>query len=198
MISCDECQKKIVAVFDNEGGEGDEELISAHLKQCHNCRAFQGDMVRIRQQFVSVPMPTPPLHVGRQIMQIAQADRQQSEYSQDAKSARRQPFLVRFPRLASAGGIAAMFLIAASWLVCFILAREVGDLRQELEVARQDGAVAQAEKQVQEAREREQKAIAALYFRMQELEERIDRSPSARTTFLPAQLKGPSDGPGEM
>jgi len=155
-------------------------------------------MVRLRQQFVSVPMPSPPPQLGRQIMRIAQADRQQSKNLQDSNSVRRQPLSVRFRRLVWASGLAALFLIVLSCLACFVLAKENVSLRQELEAARQEVAVAQAEKQVKEAREREQKAIAALYFRMQELEERIDRSPSATTTFLPAELNGPSDRPGEM
>ena len=49
MISCDECQKKMVALFDNEGSEGDDALMSTHLKDCPECRAFREDMVRIRR-----------------------------------------------------------------------------------------------------------------------------------------------------
>jgi hypothetical protein len=54
-------------------------------------------------------------------------------------------------------------------------------------------AVAQAEQQLKEDQERQQKAISALYFRMQELEERIDDFSSPRTTFFPAEQNVLSD-----
>jgi hypothetical protein len=51
-------------------------------------------------------------------------------------------------------------------------------------------AVAQEEKQLEEDRQREQKAITALYLRMAELEGRVDEFSSPRTTFLPTELNG--------
>jgi hypothetical protein len=45
--------------------------------------------------------------------------------------------------------------------------------------------VARAEEQLKEDRQREQRAITALYLRMAELEERVGRSSSPRVTFLP-------------
>jgi len=41
-----------------------------------------------------------------------------------------------------AGGLAAAFLIISSWLVCFVLSREVADLRHELELAQRNVAIA--------------------------------------------------------
>jgi len=79
MISCEECQKKLVAIFDNEGCDGDEELTNAHLRDCPACRAFQEDMVKIRQQFVSVPVPSLSPTVAQELIPAAQADRQQSK-----------------------------------------------------------------------------------------------------------------------
>jgi predicted anti-sigma-YlaC factor YlaD len=198
MISCDECQKRIVAVFDNEGGQGDEKLVSVHVEQCPKCRAFQEDMVTLRQQFVSVPVPTTPPQVGRQLMEIAQADRRQSKNLRDTNSERRQPLLARFPRLAWAGGLAALFLVTISWLACFALAKEAASLRRQLRLAKQDSALVRQEQQRKEAQEREQKAIAALFFRMQELEERVDRFSSPKTTLLPAEQNGLFNGPGQM
>ncbi|MGD8501794.1 MAG: zf-HC2 domain-containing protein [Phycisphaerales bacterium] len=193
MISCDECQKKIVAVFDNEANKGDEELIGVHLKDCPECRAFQGDMVRIRHQFVSVPMPSLSPAVGQELMQVAQTDSLRSKSLGCDESGKRQPLLLRFPRLTWAAGLAGVFLIVISWLACFNLARKVKVLRQELQTARRDIAVAQAEQQLKEDRERQQKAISALYFRMQELEDQVNQFSSPRTNFLPTQLNGLSD-----
>jgi uncharacterized protein YhaN len=99
--------------------------------------------------------------------------------------------LLRFPRLAWASGVAAALLLVSSWLACYALTQKVGDLkqqlqasRQELAVARQDLAVARAEEQRKEDRDREQKAITALYLRMAELEERVERSSSPRMAFF--------------
>ncbi len=193
MISCDECQKKLVAVFDNEANEADEGTVWGHLKDCHQCRAFHKDMVRLRQQFVSVPVPGLPAAVGQELIQVAQADSLRSKSLRRDKGVNRQPLFVRFPRLRWACSLAGLFLIVISWLTCFTLAKETTSLRQELQAARQEIAVARAEKQVKEAQERQQKAISALYFRMQELEKRIDRSPSPRSAFFPTELNGLSD-----
>jgi hypothetical protein len=97
---------------------------------------------------------------------------------------------VRFRRLAWAGGLAASFLIIASCLTCFILAGRVHDLKQKLQVAQQDLAVVNMEKQLTEARERQEKTTLALYLRMQELEERFDRGQSGRPVFSPANRNG--------
>lgn len=198
MISCDECQKKIVAVLDNEGNETDERTVSVHVKDCAECRAFQEDMVKIRQEFVSAAVPSPPAAMGQELMRQVEADQQRDEKLRPARSISRKPIWLRFPQLAWASGVAALFLIVASWLLCFVLARKVVDLRHELQVARQETAVAQAESQLKDAQERQQKAISALYFRMAELEERIDGSASPRTAFFRAELNGLSDRPGQM
>jgi len=187
MISCDECQKKLVAVFDNEASEAEHKLISAHLKDCSQCRAFYEDMVRIRQQFVSVNVSTLPAAVEQELMRVAEADCLSSGASRSKKRPIREPVWLRFPRLAWACSIAALLIIALSALVCFILGREVVDLRGELAVARQDLVVARAEEQREDDRQREQRAITALYLRMAELEERVERFSSPRMTFLPTQ-----------
>ncbi len=192
MISCDECQKKFVAAFDKEGREEDEQLISSHLRDCRQCRTFYQDMVRFRQQFVSVPMPGLPPTVGQELMRMAQADSLRSNRGGHDKNGSRQPFLLRFPHLTWAGGLVAALLLVSSWLASYALTKRVVDLkqqlqasRQELAVARHDLAVARAEEQLKEDRAREQRAITALYLRMAELEERVERFSSPRVTFLP-------------
>lgn len=199
MISCGQCQEKIVAVFDNEGSQDDRELTSAHLKDCPQCRAFHQDMVKVRQLYFVATAAGEPATIGQDFMRTVEADARRSKKLSCEKHTRgRALFFGKLPRLAWAAGAAAVFLIAASWLLSFSLAREIGDMRQELHAARQEVAAAQAERQLKEAQEREQKAIAALFFRMQELEERVDRFSSPRTTLLPAEQNGLSNGPGQM
>ena len=48
----------------------------------------------------------------------------------------------RLPRLVWAGGLAAAFLIIVSSLACFVLSRDVADLRHKLELAQRDVAIA--------------------------------------------------------
>jgi len=48
------------------------------------------------------------------------------------------PLWGRFPLLFYAGSLAAAFLIISSLVACFLLSREINDLRDKLELARQD------------------------------------------------------------
>ena len=205
MISCEQCQKKLVAIFDNEGCDGDEELTNAHLRDCPTCRAFQEDMVRLRQRFTSVTVPGLSAAVENELMQAVQADSLRRENRFDDNRSKNQPMLLRLPRATWITGLAGLLLLIVSLLACYTLGKEVSDLkgrletsRQELAAVRQDLAVAQAAKQLEEEREREQKAISALYFRMQELEQRFDRYYSPRTTLLPAEQNRRSGRPGDM
>jgi uncharacterized protein YhaN len=205
MISCEECQNKLVVVFDNEGSESDEELTKAHLSDCPACRAFREDMVRIRKRFISAAVPYSSEAAKKQLMQVVHADSLRGDNRLGDNRAQNPPLLLRFPRLAWIAGLAALFLIIVSWLACYTLGKEVSDLRsrletscQELAAVRHDLAVAQAVKKREEDRQKEQKAISALYFRMQELEERFDRYSSPRTTFLPAEQNRRSGVHGDM
>jgi len=51
----------------------------------------------------------------------------------------------RLPRLVWAGGLVAALLIIVSSLACFVLSRDVADLRHKLELARRDVAIAPAD-----------------------------------------------------
>ncbi|MHC4154046.1 MAG: hypothetical protein ACYST6_03840 [Planctomycetota bacterium] len=53
--------------------------------------------------------------------------------------------LNRFPRSRWAGGLAAALLIISSWIACFVLSREVAELRDELELAHRDAAIARTD-----------------------------------------------------
>jgi len=191
MISCDEYQKKMVAVLDNEGSEEDERLLSAHLKDCHECRAFYDGMVSTRQLFSIATATKATVTIGQDFLRTVEADALRSKKLSGKKHIRsRALFWDKLPRLAWAGGLAAALLVIVSWLACYSLTKEVADLRGQLQAAQQHLAVAQAEKQLEEDQEREQKAITALYLRMAELEERVDRFSSPRTAFFPTELNG--------
>ena len=191
MISCDEYQKKMVAVLDNEGSEEDERLLSAHLADCPECRAFYDGMVSTRQLFSIATATKATVTIGQDFMRTVEADALRSKKLSGKKPIRsRVLFWHKLPRVAWAGGLAAALLIIVSWLACYSLTREVADLRGQLQAAQQHLAVAQEEKQLEEDRQREQKAITALYLRMAELEERVDRFSSPRTAFFPTELNG--------
>ncbi len=51
----------------------------------------------------------------------------------------------RLPRLMWAGGLAAAFLIIVSSLACFVLSRDVADLKHKLELAQRDVAIARTD-----------------------------------------------------
>ena len=51
----------------------------------------------------------------------------------------------RLPRLVWAGALAAAFLIIVSSLACFVLSRDVADLKHELELARHDAATVETD-----------------------------------------------------
>lgn len=199
MISCDEYQKKMVAVLDNEGSEEDERLLSAHLKDCPECRAFYDGMVSTRQLFSIATATKATVTIGQDFLRTVEADALRSKKLSGKKHIRsRALFWDKLPRVAWAGGLVAALLIAVSWLACYTLTREVADLRGQLQDAQQHLAVAQAEKQLEEDRQREQKAITALYLRMAELEERVDRFSSPRTAFFPTELNGLYDRRGDL
>jgi len=194
MISCDEYQKKMVAVLDNEGSEEDERLLSAHLADCPECRAFYDGMVSTRQLFSIATATKAAVTIGKDFLRTVEADAQRSKKLSGKKHIRSSAlFWDKLPRLAWAGGLAAALLVIVSWLACYSLTKEVADLKGQLQVAQQHLAVARAEKQLEEDRQREQKAITALYLRMAELEERVERFSSPRTVFLPTELNGLSE-----
>lgn len=198
MISCDDYQKKMVAVLDNENSEEDQKLVFCHLADCHECRAFYNELISTRQLYSIATAMKEPLTIGRDFMRTVENNTIRSKKFSDEKAIRsRTLFRSKFPRLVWAGRAAAAFLLVTSWLTCYSLVREVVDVRGRLQAANQDLAVVRAEKQFEEDREREQKAITALYLRMAELESRVDQYSSPRAAFLSTDqyklLNGESD-----
>jgi len=177
MTSCDEYQTGIVALFDNEAGDEDLRLAAGHLQDCAACRAFCLDLIRIRRTLASASTPS-----------LSPAARQTVLNSiRDAQSIRSEsrtkggPRLLRFGRL---GRWAAVLAIALLSIACLALGRTAKDLRTRLGAAEQQVAAIHEQTELAESEERQQKAISALYFRMAELEDRVNRgSPSQRTSF---------------
>jgi hypothetical protein len=136
MLSCDECQTKMVVVFDGEGNEGDENLISVHLKQCPDCRAFREDMLGIASEFESIPIATMPASPGLRLPDQPGRIPSQRESFRPRGNTGRMPSQPGFRRLAWVGGMAGLLVLVFACISCFILAREVVSLRRELKVAR--------------------------------------------------------------
>ena len=204
MTTCKECQKKIAAVFDNEGTEADMELITVHLKECTECRAFRLDMENLRQKFISLNIPESLGEVKKELMQIVQADSQRSENSRGKNKIKSQVLSLNNHRSTWITGLAASFLIIISLLTFYIQTKKITDLENQLEVSRQelmivqqDLAVAKAEKRREEDLKREQNAISALYFRMQELEDRFEKYSSPTRTFRQAEGYWPTETYGD-
>jgi hypothetical protein len=145
MISCEDCQQKIVLRFDNEAHEGDDRLIAVHLQSCPGCRAFHADMAKLRQALVSAPVPAVSLELPKDRMQNFDAKGLRNTGPDIEKRAGNEGLEVGFRRWAWAAGLAAGLLIVVSGLGCFVLSGKVTDLKHELKLARRDIALAQQE-----------------------------------------------------
>jgi hypothetical protein len=188
MISCDDCQKKMVAVLDNESSAEDVKLVFGHLSDCAACRTIYNELISTRQLFSISAAMKEPVIIGHEFMRTVEAETQKSRKFSGEKIMRTRTLSRnKLSRVMWAGGAAAALLIVASCLACYSLSREVADVRGRLQAANQDLAVVRAEKQIEEDRQKEQKVITALYLRMAELESRVERYSSPRTTFLPAE-----------
>lgn len=110
----------------------------------------------------------------------SQAGHPQNRSLRSHKHVNREPLMVGFPRLVWAFSIAALFLIAVSCTACFLLARENRMLRQDLQLARQEIAMNNRQRQIVEAQNNQQQAISTLHLRVRELEQHIQRGISPR------------------
>jgi hypothetical protein len=198
MISCNECQKKIAAVYDNEGNEVDERLISAHLEHCPECQSFRLDMIRIRQVLISDPAPPVLLELTQETIQELEAKGNQTKRAGCREEAIPKSQPARYRRFAWIGGLAAAFLIISSLIGCLLLTRKVGILQRKLRISQESLAIAQAEGQSRDERDRQQRAIAALFLRMAELEDRVESVSPPRVTVLPTGQNEFPDRPGEL
>jgi anti-sigma factor RsiW len=138
MITCDDCQQKIAAVFDNEGSEDDENLISIHIEHCHDCQTFRAEIIEMKKALISAPVPSVSIELPKEFSHESHSGK-----SNIVRSNTHLP--VRFRRLLWAGGLAAAFLFILSWLACVVLSRKVADLRDELMLARHDADIARTD-----------------------------------------------------
>ena len=181
MTSCDEYQTRMVALFDSEAGDDDLRLVAGHLQDCPECRAFYLDLITIRRAGVTAPMPSLSPGIRQAVLgriKTDQADRTES-------SAKDRSGWLRFGQL---GRWAAVLVIGSLLITCFALGRTAKDLRLKLGAAEQQVAAIHEQAKLAESQERQQKAISALYFRMAELEERVNRSSPAQRASFPAQV----------
>jgi anti-sigma factor RsiW len=177
MTSCDEYQRRIVALFDNEAKDEDLRSVAGHLQDCPECRAFCLELVGIRRALVSASTPSLSPAARQEILDNIKADQSNRRESRGGNCAR----LLHLGRL---GRWAAVLVISLLSIVCFALGRTAKDLRLKLGAAEQQVAAIHEQAKLTESQERQQKAISALYFRMAELEERVNRSsPSQRASF---------------
>ena len=162
MTSCDEYQAGIVALFDNEAGDEDLRLAAGHLQDCSECRAFYMDLVGIRRTLTTAPVPNISPAAREAVLDGIKAGR----------SRRRVDAWVKNPPYRWA----AVLVIGLLLIACVALGKTARDLRTRLGAAERQVAAIHEQARLAESEERQQKAISALYFRMAELERRIDRS----------------------
>jgi hypothetical protein len=176
MTSCDKCQAGIVALFDNEAGDEELRLVAGHLQDWADCRAVCLELVGIRRALATASMPNLSPAARQAVLDGVKAD--ESDREQHAKSGKRLWTIARLGRWAAVLVIGLLLILCVGWN------REARYLRNRLQAAEQQVVSIRAEDLVKEAQEKQQKAISALYFRMAELEERVNRgSPSQRTSF---------------
>jgi len=177
MISCDNYQATIVALFDNQAKDDDFRVVAGHLQDCSECRAFCRELIAIRRTVTSASLPS-----------LSPAARQEVLDSIKAGQCDRAKNSGRWLRFGRLGRWAAILVLGALSIACFSLGRTVKDLRTKLGAAEQQVAAIHEQAKLAESEERQQKAISALYFRMAELEERVNRSSQPERASLAAPV----------
>ena len=191
MTSCDQYQSTVVALFDNEARDEDLRLVAGHLQNCPECRTFCLDMIALRRAEMAAAVPGLSPAARQQVLTSAKADRPVDRDSHEAAR-------VRMLSLARLGRWAALLIIGVLSIACLALGKTAGDLRTRLTGAEQQVAAIHAEQERAESEERHQKAISALYFRMAELEQRVDHfSPSRRASY-PAETRSRPEENGSL
>lgn len=191
MTSCNEYQAGIVTLFDNEAGDEDLRLAAGHLQDCPECRAFWLDLVGIRRALASASTPSLSPAAKQTVLNSirgAQSIRSESR-TKDG------PRLLRFGRL---GRWAAILVIGLLSTACFVSGRTAKDLRTRLGAAEKQVAAIHEQTRLAESEERQQKALSALYFRMAELEDRVNRSSRPETASFPIRRYDHAEPQGNL
>ena len=158
MISCDDYRNRMVAVLDDESSEEDRKLLFDHLAGCPECRAFYGEAIRTKHLFSIAAATKPTVTMGRQLMRTVEADANQGR-NRPGRSETSDRVRSRVDLRLWASGLAAAVLVLISWLACYAMSREITELRGQLQGAKRDLAVALAQGQAAEDRDKEQRAI---------------------------------------
>jgi len=173
MTSCNEYQVGIVALLDNEAGDEDLRLAAGHLQDCAACRAFCLDLIGIRRTLAAAPAPSLSSAAREAVLDGIEA----------GQSRRKVDAWVKNPPYRWA----AVLVIGMLLIACVALGRTTKDLRARLGAAEQQVAAIHEQERLAESAERQQKAISALYFRMAELEDRVNRGSPSQRASGPAQ-----------
>ncbi len=184
MRSCDEYQAGIVALLDNEARDEDFRLAAGHLQDCAACRAFCLDLIGIRRTLTAAPAPSISPAAREAVLDGVKAGR----------SRRRMDAWVKNPPYRWA----AVLVIGMLSIACVALGRTAKDLRTRLGAAERQVAAIHEQAKLAESEERQQKAISALYFRMAELEERVNRSSRPERVSFPAQMYDRTERQGNL
>jgi anti-sigma factor RsiW len=181
MTPCDEYQARIVALLDNEAGDEDLRLAAGHLQDCPECRAFFRGLIGIRRTLTAAPLGSLSTTARQAILDKVRDD--QSGHSESHTKGK-----ATFFRLGRVTRWAAVLAIGGLSIACFALDRTAEDLRTKLGAAEREVAAIHEQAKLAESEERQRKAISALYFRMAELEDRVNRSSRPERASVPAHV----------
>ncbi len=115
----------------------------------------------------------------------AQAEHLDSHTLSQCRNANRDSFWVRSPRLGWICSLAAVVVATIASLACFHLSDQVANLEHALELAQRDVVVAHTEGRLEEAHKVRQETTSTITHRVEELEDRMPRIPSARRVYYP-------------
>jgi hypothetical protein len=124
----------------------------------------------------------------------AQAEHLDSQTLSQRRNVSRASFWVRSPRLGWICSLAAVLIATIASLACFELAGQVANLKHDLDLARRDTALAQrdvavahTEGRLAEAHNVRQETLSTISHRVEELEDRVPRIPSASRIYYPEE-----------
>ncbi len=184
MTSCDEYQAGIVALFDNEAGDENLRLAAGHLQDCPQCRAFCLDLIGIRRTLTAASAPS-----------ISPAAREAVfDGIKTPQFRRAMDAWVKNPPYRWA----AILVIGLLLIACVALGKTARDLRTRLGAAEQQVAAIREQARLAESEEQQQKAISALYFRMAELEKRVNRASRPDRASFPTQAYNRTEWQGNL
>ncbi len=113
MKPCEDWNRKIVRVLDNEAGDEDEREVAEHLHVCASCREFHDKFARIRGEFRSVAEPRVPAGIRQNLVKEIEAGvGMQTSYSSSKQGTYRDSLLLRHPGWKGYLSAAAAVLIA--------------------------------------------------------------------------------------